>query len=1048
MGFETDYQKKYGQTPSQTAKQNVASGGFESSYNALDEEKKKKARQTAIELSKQVEKPKEPSFFEKAGQTLAGIGEKLGFKKKIDEQPSQQAQDILKQVTQNPIQTIIPQKNIFDDLISKESVQSAQITEYGKSKVEIVENKIKDTLVEISKRTSGTGIAATIRSASPEVTFKEAYEAARKSQQENNDTLPEQFLTGLFDTLPQTAFGIALGFVPIAGPALTTSYWASVSAGSEIEEKGYATPTNVAIDVLGDRMLGGMLETLFKAPAKSLFKVVKEAFIVEGGTEVAQDLAKFANEYRLADTDEKRQQVVDTAKNYFTSGQILVTAGVGGVSGSSIAGVATVIQNKINMSPSAVMETVQVSDLGGTAAGKELEKMAKKAEKQGREIIVDPSGQTGDVVVETPEGNKIGISLGEKTELVSETGTTKPQDAVEQPVETKPTTITQEKPKTDLPSLIEQAKALETRGADKYTNYWSENKNVPMTESNKNWKSFLSETELTKLDSINTQIEKLKGKEKLPEPFQSERLVKKPEVEAEVQKVDEVDQLQKYVKGLRHNDSPEKQKGIGMEFSALKRGLEGKPTENEARVAKKYLESNHTGKVVTVNGEQGTITKTAFGKVGVKLADGSVKFFNKEVVTSKPVSNSDIIDHIVKEAKKEFESKKQLYSGFKPAETVQKVVEEKLTPEVKPTEVTKEPTIQVETRVVKTSDEINKPLRDFYKANNTEALGEAQMQVMMEMEVAEAGKRFKTEDGEWTGTKSTFPQWVPEELRTKELFNKVLDGLMDLENITYPDASKPRQQALYDEILSRIDSLANIDGSSIRNDIVKAYEENKAISKEQKSQSKETVSRGIEGGKKPTKKQKVTKQSKARKKFLGRVYERLKVDHPEILTGEVEYIPKHFKDEAKKAVKLVETDKQKAYRVAMGYEFSEDVNATTMNIVLAEKALDDGNTALYTQLVKNRTFALIKAGQLVVFEKASVKDNSPTKYVKELIKARLDKLGKGYLTGVTNVVEKTTTTEKAQKVIEKETVKAQKQVKESKMGLAEAQAFINSLICK
>ena len=81
MGFETDYQKKYGVTPSQNAAKQQ-SGGFESSYNSMDEEKRKKARQTAIELSKPVEKPKQPSFFEKAGKTISGITEKLGFKKK------------------------------------------------------------------------------------------------------------------------------------------------------------------------------------------------------------------------------------------------------------------------------------------------------------------------------------------------------------------------------------------------------------------------------------------------------------------------------------------------------------------------------------------------------------------------------------------------------------------------------------------------------------------------------------------------------------------------------------------------------------------------------------------------------------------------------------------------------------------------------------------------------------------------------------------------------------------------------------------------------
>jgi hypothetical protein len=268
------------------------------------------------------------------------------------------------QITVNePIKTdITPQ-------ITPEAVQSSQLRPELKNKmIETVEKQVKKTgevikpiLVETAKRTSGTGIAATIKSASPEVTFKQAYESMRKSQQENN-TLPKQVVTGLIDSLPQTALGVALGFIPVAGPSLAIAYWSAISAGSEIEEKGYATPTNVAIDVLGDRLLGNVLEKLLKAPAKSLIKTVKKSFVVEGGTEVAQDLLKFANDFRLAKDEKERDSVLQKAKDYFTSGQILVTAGVGGISGAGIAagagGISKLVGEKETKIPSEIEEKI------------------------------------------------------------------------------------------------------------------------------------------------------------------------------------------------------------------------------------------------------------------------------------------------------------------------------------------------------------------------------------------------------------------------------------------------------------------------------------------------------------------------------------------------------------------------------------------------------------------------------------------------------------------------------------------------------------------
>jgi hypothetical protein len=204
---------------------------------------------------------------------------------------------------------------------------------------------VRDVLTNITQRTSGTGISAMIKAASPDITFKQAYEVARESQLKNDDTIQEKFLTQLVDSAPQTLIGVALGFVPIAGIPLSVAYWSAISAGSQIEEKGEITSlTNIGIDVLGDRMLGGALKGLLKQPANTLFRTIKKTFATEGGTEVAQDLLKYANDYGSAKTDKEKNKILNEVKEYFTSGQILITAGVGGIVGGGIGAGGYIIQ--------------------------------------------------------------------------------------------------------------------------------------------------------------------------------------------------------------------------------------------------------------------------------------------------------------------------------------------------------------------------------------------------------------------------------------------------------------------------------------------------------------------------------------------------------------------------------------------------------------------------------------------------------------------------------------------------------------------------------
>ena len=184
------------------------------------------------------------------------------------------------------------------------------------------------------------------------------------------------------------------------------------------------------------------------------------------------------------------------------------------------------------------------------------------------------------------------------------------------------------------------------------------------------------------------------------------------------------------------------------------------------------------------------------------------------------------------------------------------------------------------------------------------------------------------------------------------------------------------------------------------------------------------------------------------------VFERLKNEHPQ-LEGELTYNEINLKEDAKKAVELLANDKDRAYRIAMGVEEApEGQTSTAINIAMSEKALDEGNNKLYAQLIKTRSLEQTKRGQEIVAEKGSITDNSTSKYVKELISARLDSLGKRYLTNLDiSTKEGVSIKSKSNKMramdkIDSEIQKVKKEIaKTKKMDLADAQKLLDSLMC-
>lgn len=103
-------------------------------------------------------------------------------------------------------------------------------------------------------------------------------------------------------------------------------------------------------------------------------------------------------------------------------------------------------------------------------------------------------------------------------------------------------------------------------------------------------------------------------------------------------------------------------KAVGMQTSAIKRGIEGTSTTIEKRNAINKLESIHSGRSVTVDGKTGVATgKTSFGRHEIKFSDGSTKFILGENIITKKVTSSEVTNYLKNKAISELKGKESIY---------------------------------------------------------------------------------------------------------------------------------------------------------------------------------------------------------------------------------------------------------------------------------------------------------------------------------------------------------------------------------------------------
>lgn len=640
----------------------------------------------------------------------------------------------------------------------------------------------------------------------------------------------------------------------------------------------------------------------------------------------------------------------------------------------------------------------------------------------------------------------------------------------------------------------------------------------------------------------------------------------------------EAKQLADYVKERRGNETPARQKGIAMEFAAIERGLEGRPSTIEFNNGKKYLESNYVGKPVTVGDQAGTLGKTAFGKTEVKFDDGTSKFLNRDQIKSAPITKADVMEHLKQKAQSTLDGQKQIYSGFKLKEaSAPKTPKIRLVEEPLPNELQ---VLATESRQYKSAQEFadsltklakvpedmlartkkgvkfdrvgyetamdawrNHPLNrygaDYFRAGFGPDMAslerfyeQAKRQSVKSTPKAEIPKEAPKSQGlEKIASKAkdliaskdikglealnemlnevtkTLPkdseaiiqsaqelqknikeaiktiQSAPETTQngvTKELqplaeeakkfksvedfiqsvrLNSILESakerLIKLENYDNPEEVKARAEKDIELAKKELDQLPENKLWRETSDLLEKANKGKEggwfdYAREFYKQATESV----QPESKPTQESQTTPKTESKvnpeqTKFQSRVYDRLKAEHPDILTDEAGYENIKLKEDAQRAVELLAKDKAQAYRIAMGAEASPDVTSTAVNIAMAEQALTEGNNSLYSQLVKNRSFEQTRRGQEIVAEKGSVTDNSTSRYVKELLQARLENAGKKYLDNLKELIgKKTSTKEKAQAKITAEVKIAKEKISNKELDMKEAQSLIDRLACK
>jgi len=178
----------------------------------------------------------------------------------------------------------------------------------------------------------------------------------------------------------------------------------------------------------------------------------------------------------------------------------------------------------------------------------------------------------------------------------------------------------------------------------------------------------------------------------------------------------------------------------------------------------------------------------------------------------------------------------------------------------------------------------------------------------------------------------------------------------------------------------------------------------------------------------------------------GRVYERMKAEHPEIYTDATSKESITLKQEADTAVSMIAQDKQKVFDIAMQAEASPEVTSTAANIALVDQALKEGNVELANRLTRARSIAQKRRGQEISAERLTT-DNSRQRYMDELLSMKLNKYGERYLGDLETKVKKSTPSKRALAKLDSEVARMETRIKSKKLTVDDAIGLLEKMAC-
>lgn len=187
-----------------------------------------------------------------------------------------------------------------------------------------------------------------------------------------------------------------------------------------------------------------------------------------------------------------------------------------------------------------------------------------------------------------------------------------------------------------------------------------------------------------------------------------------------------------------------------------------------------------------------------------------------------------------------------------------------------------------------------------------------------------------------------------------------------------------------------------------------------------------------------------TKQSKAYTRVVDRLQEETR-----LLTT---YNELNLKQDAENAIAFIESNPKGALRVALGIDSPpQGQTETAISIALADRAAQEGNFQLQSHLESSRSLRQTRRGQEIVSERGRFNDESPYRYVQEVLDRRLREIGKGVIPStkeeVESIMSKGGSKKRAVDKVEKVARQLKKKLDREQAKINLAQDIINSLIC-